>query len=171
MSNTVRGPGRPKKVKSRKEIIAEKRKMRSKVQDLRASMALGENILEEGYMYRWVNDTPGKIKRYQAVGWDLVEDVEKSMQVGEGAETTNSDLGTAISLYAGVGKDNRAYRAYLMRIEEELYQEGEALKQEELDKVDRALSSDGTLQSVEGAYTPNGKPKYNTSVTRKEYKP
>lgn len=173
MSKDNRGPGRPRNQvrKTREEVIEEKRKKRQKVQDLRGSMAMTN--MEEGYMYRWVNDKPGHVQRFLDLGWEFVEDPDKTLEIGEDSESANTSMGSAVSQYVGVSKENRELRAYLMRIEEELYEDGQVDKAKELDKVDNALRRRGTLdgQGVESSYQPNGAPKYNASITKGEYTP
>lgn len=156
--NVSKGGGR----KTRQEVLAEKRKLRTKVQDLRNSMAIDGELIGEGYVARWVNDEPGRIDNYLLRGWEFVQENGVD-DVGEGSESSNNGIATAISQHAGTSKANRSMNAYLMRIEKELYDEGESAKQVEVDKIDDALQRQTGTFGVEQAHA--GKAKLTNTVS------
>ncbi len=92
------------------------------------------------FVYRVFNDNwrkePGRIKRAQMAGYEIVEHERSGEAVG-----TNED-GSEIT---GV----------LMKIPRELYEEDQAAKQREIDKVDEQIMG-GTLTNVDKKYEPDG---------------
>ena len=93
---------------------------------------------KEGYVYRWVNDTPGRIAMALEGGYQFV--TNDDVIVGEG-EDRNTDLGSMKSQHGGFDAGGKPYKRYLMVIRKELYDEDQAFKNAELDEVDRAIRS------------------------------
>jgi len=95
---------------------------------------------EDGYVYRVFNDNwrkePGRIQRAKMAGYEMVAHERSGEAVG-----TNED-GSEIT---GV----------LMRIPKEVYEEDQAAKQREIDKVDSQIMG-GTLTQVDKKYSPDG---------------
>lgn len=116
----------------REKILAEKRKNRASVGDGRDILSVRDK--EEGYVYRWVNDTDGRVVNLRARGWEMVD---HDVEVGESKVDTHSNIGGVVS--KGVGKGTTAF---LMRIEKELYDEDQLTKQRELDERDKAMKAE-----------------------------
>ena len=95
---------------------------------------------EDGYVYRVFNDNwrkePGRIQRAKMAGYEMVPH-ERS--------------GEAV----GTNEDGSEIQGVLMRIPKELYEEDQAAKQREIDKVDEQIMG-GTLTQVEKKYNPDG---------------
>ena len=102
----------------------------------------------DGYVDRWVNDIPGRIDKFKAAGYELVETAEMGSQSVDGSHDEN---GT-------VTKDmGRGQTAYLMRQRQEYYDEDQASKQNYVnrteesmrkEKVEKHNSKDGTYGEV-----------------------
>ena len=89
---------------------------------------------DPNYVYRWVNDTTGRIERFKAAGY---EPVTADVEVGTKAVDRNSKLGSVITRSVG-----GTITAVLMRIPKEWYDEDQAAKQAQIDESDRMLRSD-----------------------------
>jgi hypothetical protein len=129
-----------------KEKKAE-RKKRIPVGIRRRSLAVDN--LPAGKQARWVNDTPGRINAFLDGGYTFLR------QDGT-IEVDNTDPGEAhISRVVGVSKDNREMRAYLMVIDEDIYNEDQAAKQEQLDVVDDAIKHGAyNVEAADKRYVP-----------------
>ena len=104
-----------------------------------------------GKKTRWIKDKPGRLDRALAGGWEFVR---SDLEIGEGAEPTNTDIGSAISTISGQANGGRLY---LMAIDEDMYEEDQATKQAHLDSIDNTIRR-GKLQNQLGdkSYTPEG---------------
>jgi hypothetical protein len=92
------------------------------------------NREDDGYVYRVFNDQwskePGRIERAQAAGYEAVDEPLSRQPVG-------------------VNEDGSPIMGVLMRIPKEWYDEDQAAKQVELDKVDEQIYG-GTFQEKPG---------------------
>lgn len=110
----------------------------------------------DGYVRRWVNGDPLRIKRMEELGYTAV-----SEPAAEGNKRTDS-LGTRITRHAGKQDNGEAYQTILMETPNDLYQEGIAEKEEGRrafeDTIRRGLKTEDT---PDGAYLPGA-----SSITR-----
>jgi hypothetical protein len=83
------------------------------------------------FVYRVVNDKPGRIERMQEIGYEFVESDE---QLGDYRVAEGSKLGKAVSKAVGGGVNG-----YLMRIKKEFYDEDRKAKDERVDSIESAL--------------------------------
>jgi len=96
---------------------------------------------DDGYQYRIFNDNwrkePGRIMRAKQAGYEVVPDKEPYS--------------------VGTNEDGSEIKGILMRLPKELFDQDQALKQKEVDKVDDAIMK-GTLESRPGdhRYSPAG---------------
>lgn len=86
---------------------------------------------DPSYVYRWVNDTDGRIARFRAAGYEFVEH-----EVGVGQRTTDSAKGVEKGWSKDVGQ---GITAYLMRIKREWFEEDQAAKQANVDRSEESL--------------------------------
>jgi hypothetical protein len=93
----------------------------------------------EGYHLHWVNDEPGRIAEAQRGGYMFVDPKE----VGA------TDTGSQVTRLVGKKEDGSALMAYLMKIEQEFYDEDQELIQREVAKFDSAIKR-GTLEQQAG---------------------
>lgn len=128
---------------------------REKKQDRKKRVPLGSphrklsaRNVPRGKVARWINDKAGRLQSAQAGGYEFVKD--DAVQVGDGAESSNTDLGSCVSQVVGTHEDGSTMRAYLMMIDKDTYEADQADKQEEIDKVDKAIV-EGRLQNTLGA--------------------
>ncbi|MBS3776400.1 MAG: hypothetical protein KGY70_14490 [Bacteroidales bacterium] len=96
---------------------------------------------------RWINDKPGRLQSAQEGGYEFVR--KNETETGEGAESSNSDLGSYISQVVGTHESGEPMRAYLMMIDKDTYKSDQKEKQKEVDKVDKAIA-EGRLQNSLG---------------------
>ena len=106
----------------------------------------GRNILtvsgkEEGYVYRFVNDTGDRVQAFLDNGWEKVP--AKNVRVGDKrlgvAGTEGSDA------MASVGQGTKAF---VLRIRDEWYQEDQAAKQAKVNATEEATRQ----QALDGTY-------------------
>ena len=103
---------------------------------------------EEGYVYRIVNDTPGRINRFKEAGYELVEDAQLGTSHVDGNQASQG----IVSKYVGKG-----VTAVVMRQRDEFYKEDQAEKQRKIDELENSMrkkkvnpneSTDGTYGEV-----------------------
>lgn len=103
---------------------------------------------EEGYVYRIVNDNPGRIDRFKQAGYELVE----------GATLGTSHVDGNQSGQGVVSKDvGKNVTAFVMRQREDWYNEDQSVKQRKIDEAEEGMrkkkvnpneSTDGTYGEV-----------------------
>lgn len=108
----------------------------------------GRNILtvvgkEDGYMYRFVNNTGDRVQQFIEAGYELV-DADK-VQVGDRRVAQATPEGSKAQVSVGNGD-----KAFLMRIKQEWYQEDQAAKQVQVDELEKSIK------------TPSGKADYGS---------
>jgi hypothetical protein len=87
--------------------------------------------LEDGYVYRWVNDIEDRIIRFKQGGYEVVEN---NVKVGD--ETVNSSEGvSSTATYRNVGG---GVVAYLMRIPREFYDEDFEEKMKHVNSIEES---------------------------------
>lgn len=106
----------------------------------------------EGFVRRFVNNTPGRLQAMEDLGYTLVNDSAGA------AESRTEGLGTRISRHAGVTDRGEAMQTFLMETPAAEFNYGVADKEEARKPFEEAIrrTSDPTGQ-VDGAYAPNTK--------------
>jgi len=110
----------------------------------------------EGYVLHWFLDSPGRIPRALAAGWEFVNRgevqlVDRGYASNPGGDG-NSDLGSRVSVYGSPGDRGEAVRQlYLMKIRKDWYDSDMALRQKETDAVVAALKGGKVGLSEEAA--------------------
>lgn len=110
-----------------------------------------------GYVCRWINDQDDRLERAVNGGYEYVTRTE-CPQYGQ-AEVTpgNSDLGERVSRVVGTDRNSRPMRAFLMKIKQEWYNEDQAAKTRELDRIDQAVAKGQVnAQPGDGRYVKDG---------------
>lgn len=110
---------------------------------------------QKGYEYRWVNDVPGRIRAAEEAGYEFVNEATVG-DTGDG----NTDLGSRVSASVGSTGHSQDTKAYLMRIKQEWYDEDQAAKEAERQKVDAAIRQGSVGSDQEGRYIPDSGIKY-----------
>lgn len=112
----------------------------------------GRNILtvhgkDPNYAYRWVNDNDAgmRIEKFKQGGWEVVQK-DTEVKVGDKVVDQGSVVGSVTTRYVGQGTT-----AVLMRIPLEWYEEDQAAKQAELDKIDESMRSEGSAPGNYGS--------------------
>ena len=148
---TKRPVGRP-----RTRPVEEKKKRRR-----RGDLTIGRNQklsldtskLDSSYVYRWVNDTPGRVQSLtQQDDWDVVT----SEEIDERDKGSGTGVERIVSATDGM-------RAVLVRKPKEYYDEDKGKEQDSIREMERAMergsakdSSGSAAPSVENVYTPAG---------------
>lgn len=85
---------------------------------------------EEGFVYRWVNEKPGRIDSFKLAGWETVskEEAARYKQAGDASST-----GSIAELVVNPTVDIDTKKAILMRIPKEFYDEDQLEKQKKID--------------------------------------
>lgn len=115
--------------------------------------------IPDGKVGRWVNDRGGRLMQAQRGGYEFVTD---DINIGEGSENANTDLGSKISQVVGTKEDGTPQTSYLMVIDKDMYDADQAEKQNQVDGIDESIKQ-GALQNTLGdkGYTPEGGIQYN----------
>lgn len=92
---------------------------------------------EPGFVYRFVNDESDRIQDFLDMGYELVE--QKGVRIGDKRLSTPTDAGGGSKAIASVGQGKKAY---LMRIREDWYNEDQADKQREVDRLEASTVQD-----------------------------
>ena len=95
---------------------------------------------DPNFVYRWVNDVPGRIAAFKEGGYEVVT---SDNEVGDKTVDRGSKLGSAITKSVG-----GQITAVLMRIPKEWYDEDQAAKQKEVDVLEATMRD----QSQRGDY-------------------
>jgi len=91
-----------------------------------------------GYVRRFVNDNPGRIKQFEDAGYTVVcEDVP----VGDPVAGKTMRPGSAVTVPTGVNTDS-----VLMEIKKEWYDADQRKKQEEIDRSEAAMQNQATFR-------------------------
>ena len=119
-----------------KTALAEKR-----IETKRVPMGSARNILPvhdtpDGYVDRWIKDSPGRLEKALKSGREFVREAT----VGDRQVDRGSSVG------AVVHNDNDGTPLYLMRIPKEYYDEDQKAKQEVVDKKEDGLRRPKTKQ-------------------------
>jgi hypothetical protein len=123
------------------EIKAEKtvpkKKMRRALSENPGPLFIDDKYKREGYRYRIVNDTPGRIDFLESRGYSVVR---REVDVGNGSIDAPSATGSAVELE--VGKIH-SQKAVLMEISEEDYQLNRKEKEQLADEQDKMVGQTG----------------------------
>lgn len=105
----------------------------------------------EGYVRRWVDNSPTRIAEMQELGYDFAQE-----QASDGAKRTDG-LGTRIERNAGKRDNGEPHRLILMETPVEEYEVGKVEKEERLKPFEDALKAGAdTTGRVQEAYKPRG---------------
>lgn len=95
---------------------------------------------DPNYVYRWVLDVPGRIRRYEDGGYECVRD---DLQVGQKTVDSNTQLGSVVTKHGGGDK-----KLILMRIPKKWYDEDQAAKAEKIDALEESMQ----IEAKDGRY-------------------
>jgi len=114
----------------------------------------------KGYVGRWMNDEDNRLYYAQEGGWEFVKDKSK---VGEGVESSDTDLGQNTSMLVGTKEGGEPLRAYWMIIKKEWYEEDQRKKLQPVNEIDNAIKHgqfDGGSEDASNRYVPKSGIKY-----------
>lgn len=118
----------------------------------RRRLSVPEEEKDPNYVYRWINDEPGRISAAERGGYEYVR--KDKVTVGDpDVATGDNDLGSATSLVVGSHVNGEGKRAVLMRIHRDFYEEDQIAKEEVNRATDEAITRGmAGGQAVENAY-------------------
>lgn len=131
-----------------------KRESRSSFSGTEAKLRIGNTV--QGYHLHILNDSPGRIDQALQTGYEFVSPNEVG-GVANNVVSRNTDLGDKVRFLVGTGPNNEPMYAYLMKIEQDLYQEDQQAMQTRNDRVDEAIRGGKTIasgQPSDGTYIP-----------------
>ena len=144
-------------VKEERELRKAERKARVPIGSHRMKLKADTR---EGYIRRWVNDTPGRLDMFREAGYEHVTDPK--LVVGEGDDINQRPgIDSMVSRAVGIREDNQPLRAYLMEIPEEFYKEDQESKMAQVEEREEALRRGQDNQGgpgVDGRYVLKGTP-------------
>ena len=115
---------------SREEQVKEERPVRVPVSEANRDRLFVAGLDHDTYMYRWVNDTEGRLAAFLAGWWEFVD--QNGEPVGQG---TDQSAGTSSKFSKGVG---RGVISYLMRIPKALWLEDQEKKEAKIKELESA---------------------------------
>lgn len=98
---------------------------------------------DPNYVYRWVNDVPGRINLFKEGGYEVVTDEH---EVGDKTVDRGSKLGSAITKSVG-----GQITAVLMRIPKDWYDEDQVAKQKEVDILEATMRDQAQRGDLTGS--------------------
>ena len=143
-----RGPGRPPRTE---EVRTERRRRQDDDAGRNMKLHVPENAKDPNFVYRWVNNKPGRIKQLtQQDDYDIVNVTDESIDVGSAG-------GTVVTRTVDRSEGDEAV---LIRKPREYYDADKAKADKRIDAMDEQLRQ-GSASSSEGlsgseAYVPGG---------------
>lgn len=80
-----------------------------------------------GYVRRFVNDEPGRVKMYEEAGYTVVKQAKEEIPVGDPKIGKSTEPGSKVGVSVGAGT-----HAVLMEIKKEYYDEDQRAKQNKI---------------------------------------
>lgn len=102
-----------------------------------------------GYTYRIVNDSGDRISQFIDAGYEFVDAAD--IQVGDRRVDKASPEGTKAQVSVGKGD-----KAFVMCIKDEYYQEDQAAKQEQVNKLEQSIKQIASQKADYGTVTIDG---------------
>jgi len=127
--------------KSRREKLEEKRAKRQPI--MGNTQRLKMDSIPKGFVARWFNDDGSRIQDARNAGWEFLR--KDDNEIVEDVD----DMGTVIRQRVDKKASGEPLYAYLMVLEEEIYNEAQEEKQAGIDAVEEGLKQ-GTSASFGG---------------------
>lgn len=143
--------------------VKKTRKKRGTFNGTEGKMTVNNTI--PGYHLHWLNDTPGRISQALENGYEFVAPEEVGGVTNSNVTNRNTDLGEKVRVLVGHDDQGQPLFAYLMKIEQEWYDEDQQLVQARNDKIDNAIRNGkivGDGKDTDGFYLPKGGIKMQT---------
>lgn len=143
-------PERKAAASTRMKELNEAKKTASTLTKMRTPIGANRditNILDtpDGYVDRWVNDDGGRIEKFKAAGYELVESAEMGSSNVDGSHAqdgvVSKDMGKGVT-------------AYQMRQRQEYFDEDQAEKQKIVDSTEDSMRKKkvNAHESTDGSY-------------------
>lgn len=118
-----------------KETIAKAPERRVRRSPLQNRGKLGVANKDPNYEYRFVNDTGDRVQEMMERGYEVV--LKSETKVGDSRVDGASSEGSLATISAGEGT-----KAILMKQRKEFYEEDQAIKQGEIDKLEQSTKQE-----------------------------
>lgn len=123
----------------------------------------------DGHHLYWANDDSGEIEQLLSEGFDFVEPAEVNMQSRTSHIVADGDASAnRVSRYVGKKADGSALRAYLLKCQDEVWADREAVRLEAANNWDDAIRRN-QVQPDPSRYLPKGVTTSIDTSFRKEY--
>lgn len=99
-----------------------------------------------GFVARWRSDRDSNIETALQAGYVPV--YKEGVEIGDGHDY-NPDRSTWVTKHGGTHEHGQPRKMYLMKIKKEWYEQDQAAKQRQIDKIDEAIRGDG-IPATEG---------------------
>jgi hypothetical protein len=96
---------------------------------------------DPNFEYRFVNDEGDRVQRFIDAGWEMVD--AKDVVIGDKRINTTAPEGTKAMASVGQG-----LKSYVLRIKKEWYEEDQAAKQAEVNRIEEATRK----EALNGTY-------------------
>lgn len=107
-----------------------------------------------GMQLAWITDyDDGRLQYALECGYNYVQKQEISVSNTEHDVSPNKDEANRVSRHAGQSESNRPIRTYLMKIEQDRYDEAQQVMREQADRQEAQLYA-GDQTDVKGKYIP-----------------
>jgi hypothetical protein len=123
-----------------KELTSNAPKARPKRTPIASRNILSVAGKDPDRVYRIVNDDPGRIEAFKEAGYELVPDAK--VKVGDTRVDNASSEGSYAQVNVGGGK-----KAFVMSIRREWYNEDQAAKQTEINKLEQSTRQQALAQN------------------------
>lgn len=106
----------------------------------RTPIAGGRNVLtvqgkDPDFVYRVVNDDGDRVSQFEDQGYEIVKD--SNIKVGDRRVANPSQSGSPVEVSVGGGK-----KAFVMRIQKDLYEEDQQAKQDYVNETERGMKDE-----------------------------
>lgn len=96
-----------------------------------------EELKDPNFVYRWVVDSPGRVRRFEAAGYEVVED--DRIEVAKDNMDSSRYGVSAVVTHVGRTRDESNTPAVLMRIHKDYYEEDQKAKEEEIREIESSM--------------------------------
>lgn len=124
-----------------KETVAKAPQSRVRRTPLGQRQILSVSDKEEGYQYRFVNDSADRVQRFLDAGWEVVP--ADNVRIGDKRINNPTPEGSVAMASVGQG-----LKAYVLRIKDEWYEEDQATKQAHINAIESATRE----EALSGTY-------------------
>lgn len=135
---------RKEKKKTKAQVLAERRLVRTNMGSIRDVMRLPE---VPGFVFRWVNDElkmgVSRIQKLKDIGWLVWDKHPVDVAPPNNVREANISLGSGATVAVGTTAQGESLKAVLMYIDADIYAVDQSLKAEAIDEKEKEMLSQG----------------------------